>query len=82
MEKQAEALLDYGFALPASTAPVGTLVDAAPAPPPARSASAAFGTAPGARVNPPGHPGWWWAGSVVIVLAVGAAGVGVLRRLR
>ncbi|MEN3298099.1 serine hydrolase [Pseudonocardia sp.] len=82
MEKQAEALLDYGFALPASTAPVGTLVDAAPAPPPARSASAAFGAAPGARVNPPGHPGWWWAGSVVIVLAVGAAGAGVLRRLR
>jgi serine-type D-Ala-D-Ala carboxypeptidase (penicillin-binding protein 5/6) len=31
--RQAAALLDYGFALPAGTAPVGTLVDAAPAPP-------------------------------------------------
>jgi serine-type D-Ala-D-Ala carboxypeptidase (penicillin-binding protein 5/6) len=31
--RQAAALLDWGFALPAGTAPLGTLVDAAPAPP-------------------------------------------------
>ncbi|HEV7472153.1 MAG TPA: serine hydrolase, partial [Pseudonocardia sp.] len=82
MEKQAEALLDYGFALPASTAPVGTLVDAAPTPPSEPSASAASASAPGATANPSGQPGWWWAGSAVLVLAVGAAGAGVLRRLR
>ncbi|MGE3286995.1 MAG: D-alanyl-D-alanine carboxypeptidase family protein [Pseudonocardia sp.] len=35
MWKQAATLLDAGFAVPAGTAPVGTLVDAAPAPPPA-----------------------------------------------
>jgi len=31
--RQATALLDWGFALPAGTAPVGTLVDSAPPPP-------------------------------------------------
>jgi D-alanyl-D-alanine carboxypeptidase (penicillin-binding protein 5/6) len=31
--RQAATLLDWGFALPAGTAPVGTLVDAAPPPP-------------------------------------------------
>ncbi|HEY0637161.1 MAG TPA: D-alanyl-D-alanine carboxypeptidase family protein, partial [Pseudonocardiaceae bacterium] len=55
MWQQAAALLDYGFALPAGSEPVGTLVDSAPAtttaPPPATSGSSrasAAGAAPAA----------------------------------
>jgi D-alanyl-D-alanine carboxypeptidase (penicillin-binding protein 5/6) len=82
MEKQAEALLDYGFALPASTAPVGTLVDSAPAPPLQPSTPAPFRAAPvPVSVGDPfDHAGRWWAGGAILVLAVGAAGLGVLRR--
>ena len=38
--RQAAALLDYGFALPAAAPAVGTLVDAAPAPPTASAGTA------------------------------------------
>ena len=38
--RQAAALLDYGFALPATAPAVGTLVDAAPAPPTASAGTA------------------------------------------
>jgi serine-type D-Ala-D-Ala carboxypeptidase (penicillin-binding protein 5/6) len=40
MWRQAAALLDWGFAQPPDAAPVGVLVDAAPAPPPPPSAAA------------------------------------------
>jgi D-alanyl-D-alanine carboxypeptidase (penicillin-binding protein 5/6) len=38
--RQAAALLDYGFALPPTAPAVGTLVDAAPAPPTASAGTA------------------------------------------
>jgi D-alanyl-D-alanine carboxypeptidase (penicillin-binding protein 5/6) len=41
MWRQAAALLDWGFARPAGPAPVGVLVDAAPAPPPSDTRPAA-----------------------------------------
>ena len=40
MWQQAASLLDWGFAQPADTPPVGVLVDAAPAPPPTTAAAA------------------------------------------
>jgi len=45
MWRQAASLLDWGFAQPPDAAPVGVLVDAAPAPPPPPPPSAAAGPA-------------------------------------
>ncbi len=50
--RQAAALLDYGFALPATAPAVGTLVDAAPAPP-----TASAGTAGRPAPSPAGDDG-------------------------
>ena len=53
MWRQAASLLDWGFAQPPDAAPVGVLVDAAPAPPPPPSAAAepAVGGAGGEAVS-------------------------------
>jgi serine-type D-Ala-D-Ala carboxypeptidase (penicillin-binding protein 5/6) len=71
--RQAAALLDYGFALPAGTAPLGTLVDGAP-PPPTGSVGAAApsGTFTGAVTTGPR-----WS----LVVGVGAAAVALLALL-
>ncbi len=78
MATQAAALLDMGFALPTTTAPVGTLVDAPPAtasptPPPNAAPSSA---APG-----PAAPAWsWWVGDGALLVIIGATAVGLARR--
>ncbi|SDE92075.1 D-alanyl-D-alanine carboxypeptidase (penicillin-binding protein 5/6) [Pseudonocardia oroxyli] len=77
MVGQAAALLDYGFALPATT-PVGTLVDARPAPPtpPAPAAAAPEQPTPGRTDFP------IWLATAAAVLALGVAATAVLRRRR
>ncbi|HEX8518565.1 MAG TPA: D-alanyl-D-alanine carboxypeptidase [Pseudonocardia sp.] len=50
--QQATALLDYGFALPAGTAPVGTLVDEAPAAPPPTAAGPSGAAGPADAAGP------------------------------
>ncbi|HEY0812055.1 MAG TPA: penicillin-binding protein [Pseudonocardia sp.] len=76
MDAQAAALLNMGFALPTTTASVGTLVDAPPVIP---TPAAAPADAPSAAPQAPTSPTWpWWlAGGVLVVVAVGA-----LARLR
>jgi D-alanyl-D-alanine carboxypeptidase (penicillin-binding protein 5/6) len=78
MDAQAAALLDMGFALPTTTAAVGTLVDAPPAtatPAPAP----APGGAPSASPRGPTSPSWpWWLAGAALVAVTGAA----LARLR
>ncbi|OJY42219.1 serine hydrolase [Pseudonocardia sp. 73-21] len=83
MWKQAAALLDQAFALPAGTAPVGTLVDG---PPPATTVPAA---APAAAATPPSTAGGTdWLGPVgggaagVVVVGLGALVVVARRRPR
>jgi D-alanyl-D-alanine carboxypeptidase (penicillin-binding protein 5/6) len=71
MWKQAAALLDMGFALPAGTPPVGTLVDA---PPPTAQPATTEPTTSGAAPAAP-------AGNVVFPIVLGAAvavGVGTI----
>lgn len=77
MVGQAAALLDYGFALPATT-PVGTLVDARPAPPtpPEPAAAAPEQPAPG------GTDVTVWLAIAAAVLALGGAATAALRRRR
>ncbi len=78
---QAAALLDMGFAMPTTTPPIGTLVDA---PPPAPTtapapADASAPTTPGSE-----SPAWplWLAGGVLVVVAGAALTVAVGRRGR
>lgn len=77
MVGQAAALLDYGFALPATT-PVGTLVDARPAPPtpPAPAAAAPEQPTPGRTDFP------IWLATAAAVLALGVAATAALHRRR
>ncbi len=77
MWRQAAALLDLGFALPAGSAPVGTLVDA---PPPAAAAPGAT-TGPAGTPPPPAAPA---AGPPVLAVVgvVGVGGIAVLAGLR
>jgi D-alanyl-D-alanine carboxypeptidase (penicillin-binding protein 5/6) len=86
MVKQASALLDWGFAEPAGVAPVGVLVDKAPAPP-ATATPAPADTSTGATESP-GAPAGSGTG-LYIGFGVGAAAVlgtalvlGLLRRRR
>lgn len=81
MASQAAALLDWGYALPAGTAPVGQLVDSAPAPPPPAAPP------PQAQVAAPqagdGLPLALAVGGGAVVAAVAAAAiVYALRRRR
>jgi serine-type D-Ala-D-Ala carboxypeptidase (penicillin-binding protein 5/6) len=79
--RQAAALLDYGFALPAGTSAVGTLVDAAP---PAPTGSAGVPGPSGSFTGPvsTGVPVPAVAGGAVGVVAVLLAAVAVARRRR
>ena len=58
--RQAAALLDWGFALPAGRAPVGMLVDAAPPPPTASARRARGRRAPSPAGGDGPHAGRWW----------------------
>jgi D-alanyl-D-alanine carboxypeptidase (penicillin-binding protein 5/6) len=83
--RQAAALLDYGFALPATTAPLGTLVDAAP-PPPTGSVgttgpSGTF-TAPATTTRFPWPLVAGGAAVVVVVVGIVTAVVAARRRRR
>jgi serine-type D-Ala-D-Ala carboxypeptidase (penicillin-binding protein 5/6) len=79
MWQQAAALLDMGFALPPGTAPVGTLVDAAPAP--ATTAPAEPAALPPAAESASAVPAVAVGAAVLVAAAVGV-GAGVLRRRR
>ncbi|MDT7578951.1 MAG: hypothetical protein QOK35_211 [Pseudonocardiales bacterium] len=79
--RQAAALLDWGFALPAGTAPVGTLVDAAPPPP---TASAGVSGPSGTFTDPTTTALPWpaLAAGGVLALAAGLLLAVVVRRRR
>jgi len=84
MWRQAAALMDEGFALPAGTAPVGTLVDrlppvaaGAPESPAATIGSVAGQVSTDAGAVPPAG-----LGLVAVVVVGGAIGVGVVIRRR
>jgi D-alanyl-D-alanine carboxypeptidase (penicillin-binding protein 5/6) len=71
MVAQASALLDYGFALPPGTPPVGMLVDAVPVT--AETVSA--------QQPAPGGSNWGLvAGTLALAAAAGAAAIGLRRR--
>ncbi|MCE0767127.1 serine hydrolase [Pseudonocardia kujensis] len=74
MVAQAGALLDYGFALPA-TAGVGTLVDSRPVEPAPAPAPAPVAVAPAPAAHPVPVPVWAVAATVALILV---AGTGVL----
>ena len=79
MVAQAGALLDYGFALPAATRPVGTLVESAPRPPDTpepRAAAAAASTAQPTVATP---AGWYVGGAAILLVAAGAVLFGLRR---
>jgi D-alanyl-D-alanine carboxypeptidase (penicillin-binding protein 5/6) len=81
--RQAAALLDYGFALPATTAPLGTLVDAAP-PPPTGSVGT---TGPSGTFTGPSTRTFPWplvigGGAAVVLVLVGTAALVAARRRR
>ena len=78
--KQATALLDWGFALPAGTAPVGTLVDSAP-PPPTGSAGAPgpSGTFTGPATRGP-SPIAVVGGAGALAAAVALVAIALIRR--
>jgi D-alanyl-D-alanine carboxypeptidase (penicillin-binding protein 5/6) len=71
MVKQASALLDWGFALPAGTKPVGVLVDQAPAPP--ATAPPAAASPDGTATAEPGSPPPGSGTGLYIGFGVGAA---------
>lgn len=83
MWQQAALLLDWGFAVPAGTPPVGELIDplapgqSPPTRPPAASPAPVPGPTPGAAARPPMAESWSFAvplalalGGVVLVFAV------------
>ncbi|GAA1876934.1 D-alanyl-D-alanine carboxypeptidase family protein [Pseudonocardia ailaonensis] len=78
MVAQAAALLDYGFALSAAS-PVGTLVDARPAPPP-QSTATALPAGAAAPAPVPSRAPWVVAGIALLAVIAATATVVVLRR--
>lgn len=73
MDTQAAALLDMGFAMPTTTAAVGTLVDAPPATPAPAPTGAPAGAPLGSASVPTG-PTWpWWLAGAALVAVAGAA---------
>jgi D-alanyl-D-alanine carboxypeptidase (penicillin-binding protein 5/6) len=86
MWQQAAHLLDYGFALPPTAQPVGTLVDAAPPEPPAANSgappAATPGIAPSAATGLPTRDRRLLFTALPLALAVLLAGTLLLRRRR
>ncbi|WP_253258397.1 D-alanyl-D-alanine carboxypeptidase family protein [Pseudonocardia sp. N23] len=79
MVAQASTLLDYGFALPAGLAPVGTLVDQAPV----TSAPATPGApAPQGSLPESSSPVGWIVAGLVLLVGLSAAVGYVVRRVR
>ncbi len=80
MVAQASALLDYGFALPAGTPGVGTLVEQAPAPP---TAATTVPAAPGSDgAVPSSNPVGWIVAAVLLLFALAALVGYVVRKAR
>lgn len=82
--RQAAALLDWGFAQPAGVAPVGVLVDRAPAPPPPATAAPPAAAAPPPPAAGPDEPPvvLWIGAGVLVVVALAGVGVVVVRGRR
>lgn len=78
MVAQASALLDYGFALPAGLAPVGTLVEQAPVTQTPTTPSPGTPGGP-AGVLPASSPVGWVVAALILVVGV-ATGVGYIVR--
>jgi D-alanyl-D-alanine carboxypeptidase (penicillin-binding protein 5/6) len=79
MDTQAAALLSMGFAMPATTAPVGTLVDSPPATASAIPPQGAARQVPSA--SGPAGPAWpWWVGGGALLVLTGATGFALVRR--
>jgi D-alanyl-D-alanine carboxypeptidase (penicillin-binding protein 5/6) len=82
MREQAAALLDWGFALPAGTAPVGRLAEPEPAQPSPRVLAEARIRRPGAGVPGAAAGAGAGAGTVTLMVLAGLAAVVAGLRLR
>ncbi|MGD9985686.1 D-alanyl-D-alanine carboxypeptidase family protein [Pseudonocardia sp.] len=81
MVAQATALLDYGFAMPAGLAPVGTLVEQAPVTETAATASPGTPDGP-AGVLPESSPVGWVVAGLILVAGLATGVVYIVRRAR